>query len=123
MSWDQLFELGREANELHPSIDAVWVPGGFSFSMKVLYLIFFLIFQYLPACAIDFSLAVIGKKNWAVEQQKTIFNSLDSLKSFTHNSWDWEVFNFELLYQIVSLDERCVSVSSLRSESQVFLFF
>jgi alcohol-forming fatty acyl-CoA reductase len=106
ITWNKLFEAGCEAYEDFPSTNVIWFPGGRTFSYLILYLAYFLLFQLLPACFIDTYWMLRGKPTRALKLQMEIFKSMDYYKYFTHTSWEWDVTNFEVLSQLVSLDDR-----------------
>lgn len=70
------------------------------------YLLYFTLFQFIPACLIDGICTLAGKKTWAIKLQRRIFDSLKNFEYFINHSWQWECKNFQMLYQMINLDER-----------------
>jgi alcohol-forming fatty acyl-CoA reductase len=106
ITWNQFLDLSRIVYKDFPSTKVIWFPGGRMLSNYTLYLIYFTVFQLLPACFIDVCLLIAGKKIWAVKLQKRIFDSLKVFDYFLSKSWEWDNKNFELLHQLITLNER-----------------
>lgn len=106
ISWNEFLQLSREVYKRYPSTQAVWFPGGRMCSNYVFYLVYFTLFQLIPAFFLDLCLLIAGKKTWIVKLQKRIFESLKVFDYFMNSSWEWDSRNFELLHKLVSLNER-----------------
>lgn len=106
ISWNQFLELSREVYKDYPSTKVIWYPGGRMCSNYYFYVIYFTLFQLLPACFIDLCLLIADKKTWAVKLQKRIFDSLKVFEYFMNTSWEWDNKNFEILHKLVTLNER-----------------
>lgn len=70
------------------------------------YLIYFTLFQFLPAVLIDIVCVLAGKKTWAIKLQRRIFDSLKVFEYFINNEWQWECKNNQLLYHMINVEER-----------------
>lgn len=106
ISWNQFLDLSREVYKAFPSTRVVWFPGGRMCASYTFYLIYFTLFQLLPACFIDLCLLIAARKTWVVKLQKRMFGSLKVFEYFLKASWEWENKNFVLLHKLVSLNER-----------------
>lgn len=106
VSWDDFLELSQEIYKKYPSTKVIWFPGGRMCSNYFFYLIYFTLFQFFPACLIDLCLMIVGRKTWAVKLQKKIFRSLKVFDYFLNTSWEWDNKNLEVLYKMISLNER-----------------
>lgn len=106
ISWNEFLDLSREVYKSYPSTKVVWYPGGRMAKNYAFYLIYFTIFQLLPAVFIDFFMIISAKKTWAVKLQKRIFRSLKIFDYFVNSSWEWDVKNFIQLHKLVTLNER-----------------
>jgi alcohol-forming fatty acyl-CoA reductase len=106
ISWNQFLDLSREVYKDFPSTKVIWYPGGRMLSNYYLYLIYFTLFQLLPASFLDLCLLIAGKKTWAVKLQKRIFDSLKVFDYFMNTSWEWDNKNLEILHKLITLNER-----------------
>lgn len=106
ISWNQFLDLSRDVYKDYPSTKVIWFPGGRMCSNFYFYVIYYTLFQLMPACFIDLCLLIAGKKTWAVKLQKRIFNSLKVFGYFMNKSWEWDNKNLEILHKLVSLNER-----------------
>lgn len=79
------------------------------------YLLYFTLFQFLPAILIDIVSVLAGKKTWAIKLQRRIFNSLKVFEYFINNSWQFESKNNQLLYQMINVEERWVTFIVIRN--------
>lgn len=70
------------------------------------YLIYFVLFQFIPAVIIDVSCSLSGRKTWAIKLQKRIFDSLKVFEYFLINQWEWDNKNCQLLSQRMNVEER-----------------
>jgi alcohol-forming fatty acyl-CoA reductase len=106
ITWNQFLDLSREVYKEYPSTNVIWFPGGRMCSNYYFYIIYFTLFQFLPACFLDLCLLIAGKKTWAVKLQRKIFESLKVFKCFLSQNWEWDNKNFVILHKLVSLNER-----------------
>lgn len=106
ISWNEFLDLSREVYKSCPSTKVVWYPGGRMAKNYAFYLIYFAMFQLLPAFFIDSFMMIAGRKTWAVKLQKRIFRSLKIFDYFVNASWEWDVKNFSQLQKLVTLNER-----------------
>jgi hypothetical protein len=70
------------------------------------YLLYFTLFQFLPAILIDICAVLAGQKRWAVKLQRKIFDSLKVFAYFLINSWQWDSKNYQLLFNRINVEER-----------------
>lgn len=113
ISWDEFLELSRVVYKRYPSTQVVWFPGGRMCSNYVFYLIYFTMFQFIPAFFFDLCLLIAGKKTWIVKLQKRIFESLKAFDYFLNSSWEWDSRNFDHLHKLISLNERYLKLIAL----------
>lgn len=106
ITWNQFLDLSRDTLKDYPAMKVFWFPDGRMCSNYYFYLLYFMLFQFIPACIIDFGMLIGRKKPWAVKLQKRIFESLKVFDYFLHSSWEWDNKNFEHLHKLVSLNER-----------------
>jgi hypothetical protein len=90
----------------YPSTKVLWYPGGRMCANKYFYLLYFAMFQFIPAILIDICALLAGKKRWAVKLQRRIFDSLKVFEYFLINSWQWESKNYKQLFQRINVEER-----------------
>lgn len=106
ITWNQFLDLSLETYKNYPSMAVIWLPGGQLCSNYYVYVGKFILLQLLPACLIDFGLLVTGRKVFAIKLQMKIFDSIKVFEYFLSRSWEWNNRNFEILHQLVSLNER-----------------
>lgn len=106
ITWNQFLDLSLQVYKNYPSTKVLWYPGGRMCSIYYFYIIYFTLFQLLPACFIDMCMMVSGKKTWAVKLQKRIFESLKVFQCFLKTSWEFDNKNLTILFQMITLTER-----------------
>lgn len=106
ISWNQFLDLSRDIYKDYPSTKVIWYPGGRMCSNYYFYLLYFALFQLMPACIIDLCLLIAGKKTWAVKLQRRIFESLKVFNYFLNTSWEWDNKNLVILHKLITLNER-----------------
>lgn len=106
ITWNQFLELSQDTYKDFPSTNVIWLPGGRMCSIYAFYLIYFTLFQFLPACFLDLCMLIAGKKTYFVKLQRRIFDSLKVFEYFLSLSWEWENRNFVELHKLVSKHER-----------------
>ena len=74
------------------------------------YLLYFTLFQLIPACLIDLCALLAGKKRWALKLQRRIFDSIKVFAYFLNNSWNWDAKNCQLLVRRLNVEERYSSI-------------
>lgn len=132
LTWNGFLDLGRKIYKKYPSTNVLWYPGKFwkisnedelifvflggrMCSNYYFYLVYFTLFQFLPAILIDIVSVLAGKKTWAIKLQRRIFDSLKVFEYFINNSWIFESKNNQLLYQMINVVERLVTFTGARS--------
>lgn len=106
MTWNEFLDLGRASYMKCPSTKVLWYPGGRMCANYYFYLLYFTLFQFIPACLIDIVSVLAGKKRWAIKLQRRIFDSLKVFSYFLNNSWSWDTKNCQLLSRRVNIEER-----------------
>lgn len=106
ISWNEFLDLSRAAYKEFPSTKAIWFPDGRMCSNYTFYLLYFTLFQLIPACLLDLGLLVTGRKLWFVKLQRKIFDSCKVYTYFLQSTWEWENKNCQTLFHLVSLKER-----------------
>lgn len=74
------------------------------------YLLYFTLFQFIPAILLDICAVLAGQKRWAIKLQRRIFDSLKVFSYFVNNSWKWDTKNAQLLSRRLNVEERYESV-------------
>ena len=106
ITWKEFLDLSKEIYLHYPSTKVLWYPGGRMCSNYFAYMLYFTLFQFIPACLIDLSLTIAGRKTWAIKLQRKIFTSLKVFEYFLKQQWNWENQNMMLLFKQMSLKDR-----------------
>lgn len=80
--------------EKYPPLKAVWFPYVEFTRSKLLYYIYFVLFQLIPSAFIDLLLFIFREKPFAVKLQKRVFKELQVHASYLKKDWQWKNDNF-----------------------------
>lgn len=106
ISWNEFLDLSRAAYKEFPSNRAIWFPDGRMCSNYTFYLLYFTLFQLIPACFLDLCLLITGQTMWFVKLQRRIFDSSKLYSYFLQSTWEWENKNCQTLFQLITLKQR-----------------
>lgn len=97
--------------EKYPPLKAVWYPYVTFTRIKLLYFIYFFLFQLIPSAFIDLLLFLCREKPFAVKLQKRVFKELQVHASYLKKDWQWKNDNFLKLNHTITDEDRLVGWS------------
>lgn len=106
ITWNQFLDVGRSLYEKYPSKKAFWYPGGRMYKSYWLFVLAFIVIQFIPAVILDCMLALIQRPRWLVRTQKKIWNTMKLFDFFIQHQWEWENDNLLELYNRMALKDQ-----------------
>jgi fatty acyl-CoA reductase len=105
-SWGEMFEEYVGLIHEYPFNFSLWRPGGIATNNYLIYTIWAILFQYIPAVLIDVLLMLFKKKTFMINIQKRIYTTARTLRPFITKQWKFKTDNFINLYRELDKEDR-----------------
>ncbi|PSN49948.1 hypothetical protein C0J52_18202, partial [Blattella germanica] len=97
ITWAEIEEIGYKIIINNPFNDIIWYPGGSFKSSRILNKICVFMFQFIPACALDFMSRMTGKKPVMMRLHRRLQSVMSYIEFFTTREWKFDSENVKRL--------------------------